>query len=64
MRPAFKFKPKYRVTILTTEECSRRPGTLSVVKGLVWFTDGSRMKEETGVGVCGQSVGRRLNISL
>jgi hypothetical protein len=35
-----------------------------VVKGLVWFTDGSRMKEGTGARVYGQSVGRRLIISL
>ena len=64
MRLAFKVEPKYRVTMLTTEECSRRHGTPSVVKGLFWYTDGSRMKEGTGVGVCGQCVGRRLNISL
>ena len=34
-----------------------------VVKGLVWFTDGSRMKG-TGAVVYGQSLGRRLIISL
>jgi len=63
MMPAFKFEPKCRVTMLTTEECSRRPGTPSVVKGIVWYTDGSRM-EGTGFGVFGKSVGRRLNISV
>jgi len=35
-----------------------------VVRGLVWFTDGSRMKEGTGARVYGQSLGRRLIISL
>jgi ribonuclease HI len=35
-----------------------------VVKGLVWFTDGSRTVEGTGAGVSGQSVDRRLSISL
>jgi hypothetical protein len=31
-----------------------------LIKGLVWFMDGSR----TGAGVYGQSVNRRLSISL
>jgi len=53
MRPAFNFEPKYRVNILTREEWSRRPGTPLVVKGLVWYTGGSRMKEGTEAGVCG-----------
>ena len=35
-----------------------------MVKGLVWFTDGSRTVEGTGVGVYGQSVNRRLSIPL
>jgi hypothetical protein len=36
-----------------------------VVKGLVWYTDGSRMKKgRAGAGVCGQSVSRKLSISL
>jgi len=32
-----------------------------VVKGLIWFTYGYRMKGGTGAGVYGQSVGRRLS---
>jgi hypothetical protein len=56
MRPAFNSEPKYRVTVLTREEWTRGPGTPPVVKGLVWFTDGS--------GVSGISVGRRISISL
>ena len=54
MRPAFNFEPKYRVTMLIREEWTR---------GLIWFRNGSRM-EGTRAGVYGQSVGRRLSISL
>jgi hypothetical protein len=57
------YEPKYRANMLTRES-TRGPGTPPVVKGLVWFTDGSRMKEGTGAGVYGQYVGRRLSISL
>jgi len=64
MKPVFNLEPKYRVTMLTTEEWTRSPGTPPVVKGLVWFTDGSRTEEGTGAGVFGQSVNRRLSISL
>jgi len=35
-----------------------------VVKGLVWFTDGSRTAEGTGAGVYEHSVNRRLSIPL
>ena len=38
--------------------------TPPVVTGLVWFTDGSRMKEGAGAEVHGKSVGRRFSISL
>jgi hypothetical protein len=61
MRPTFNLEPKYRVTMLTREEWIRGPGT-PVVKGLVWFTYGSRKMEGTGAGVCRQSLGRRLSI--
>jgi hypothetical protein len=64
MRPAFNLEPKYRVTMLTREEWTRGPGTPPVIKGLLWFTDGSNMMEGTGAGVYGQSVGRRLSIPL
>jgi hypothetical protein len=64
MSPDFNLEPKYRVTVLTEDEFTRGPGTSSVVKGIVWFTDGSRTVEGTGAGVCGPSVGRRLSISL
>jgi hypothetical protein len=64
MRPTFNFEPKYRVTMLTREDWTKGTGTHSVVKGLVWFTDGSKMKEGTRAGVYGQSVGRRLSFSI
>jgi len=64
MRQVFNFDPKYRVTMLTRGEWTRGNGTPHVLKGLIWFTDGSRMKKGTRAGVYGQSVGGRLRISL
>jgi len=64
MRSAFNFEPKYMVTMLTTEDWTRGTGTPPVVKGLVWFTDGSSMKEGTAARVYGHSVGRSLSFSL
>jgi len=64
MRPVFNLVTKHRVTMFTRDEWTRGTGTLPTVKGLVWFTDGSRIAEVTGTGVYGQSVGRRLKISL
>jgi len=64
MRSVYNLEPKYRVTILAREEWTGSPGTPPVVKGLVWFTDGSRTVEGTEAGVCGQSVNRRLSIPL
>ena len=34
------------------------------VKGLAWNTDGFKMREGTGAGAYGQSVGRRVSFSL
>jgi len=53
MRPAFNFEPKYRVIMLTREDWIKGTGTPPVVKGLVWFTVGSKMKEGTGTGIYG-----------
>jgi len=64
MRLAFNIELKYRVTMLTREEWTKGTGTPPPVKGFIWFTDGSKMKEGTGAGVYGQSVGRRLSFSL
>ena len=63
MKPVLNLEPKYRVTVLTREEWTRGPGTPSAIKGLVWFTDGSRTTEGTGAEVYGQSANRRLSIS-
>jgi len=35
-----------------------------LMKGPIWFTDGSRTVEGTGAGIYGQSVKRRLSISV
>jgi hypothetical protein len=64
MRQAFNFEPKYRVFIVTREDWTKGTGTPPVVKRLVWFADRSKMKEGTGAGVYGQSVGRTLTLSL
>jgi len=60
----FNLEPKSTVTTLAREEWTRGPGTPSMFKGLVWFTDGSRTTEGTGAGVYGQSVNRRLSIAV
>jgi hypothetical protein len=44
IRPPFNFEPKYRVIMLTREDWTKGTGTPPVVKELVWFTDGSKMK--------------------
>jgi len=64
MRPAYNFEPQYRVTTLTREEWAKATGAPPAVKGLVWFTDGSKMRDGAGVGVYGQSVRRRLSFPL
>jgi len=64
MRSAFNLEPNSRVTILTREDWTKATGAPPAVNGLVWFTVGSKMREETGAGVYGQSVGRRLSFSL
>jgi hypothetical protein len=64
MRPAFNLESEYRVTVLTREDWTKGTCAPSAVKGLVWFTDGSKVRERTGAGVYGQSVGRRLSFSL
>jgi hypothetical protein len=64
MRPAFNLEPRYRVTLLTREDWTRGSGSPPKIKGLIRYTDGSRMKEGTGAGVYGQSVERRLSFSV
>jgi len=43
--------------MLTREDWTKPAGALPAVKGLVLFTDGSKMREGKGAGVYGQSVG-------
>ena len=64
MRPEFNFEPKYRVTMLAREDWTKRTGSPPAVKGLIWFTDGSKIREGTGAGVYGQSMRRRLSFSV
>jgi hypothetical protein len=64
MRPTYNFEPRYRVVALTREDWTSGTGTPPNVKGHVWFTDGSRMREGTGAGVFGQPKGRRLSLPL
>jgi len=49
---------------LTREEWTEGPGAPPTVKGLVWYTDGSRMQRGTSAAVYGQSSGIRLSICL
>jgi len=49
--------------MLKREDWTTTTGAPPAVKGLIWFTDGSSMREGIGVGVYGQSV-RRLSFSL
>jgi ribonuclease HI len=64
IRPAFNREPKYMVTMLTREDWTKGTGAPPAVKGLVWFTEGSKMREGTRAGVYGQSVERKLSFSL
>jgi hypothetical protein len=64
MRSAYNFEHKYRVMMLTSEEWTKGTGTPLVVKGLVWFTDGSKMQRGTRAGVYRQSKKSRLSFSL
>jgi hypothetical protein len=43
MKPAYNFELKYMVTILTRDAGTKGTGT-SVFKGLVWITDGSKVR--------------------
>jgi len=45
MRPAFNPEHKYRVTVLTGEDWTIETGAPTAVKGLNWFTEGSKNRE-------------------
>ena len=49
---------------MTREDWTKATGAPPAVKGLVWFTDRSKMREGTRARVYGQSVGQRLSFSL
>jgi hypothetical protein len=53
MRPAYNFEPKYRVKLLSRKDWTIGTGTPPIVKGHVWFTDGSWMEEGLGLGSMG-----------
>ena len=44
MLPAFNLEHQYRVIMLTREDWTKATGDSPAVKGLVWFTDGSKMR--------------------
>ena len=50
--------------MLTREDWTKATGAPSAVKGLAWYTDGSKTREGTRVRGYGQSVGQRLSFSL
>jgi hypothetical protein len=51
--------------MLTREEWTKGSGSPPVIKGLVWYTDGSRMQGgRAGAGIYGQSLVRTLSISV
>jgi hypothetical protein len=49
--------------MLTREDGTKGLGAPPEVKGLVWYTDGSKMRAGTGAGVYGQYL-RKLSFSL
>jgi len=49
MMPAFNPEPKNRVTTVTREDWTKGTGDPTAVKGLIWFTEGSKMSEGTGL---------------
>jgi hypothetical protein len=61
MRPAYHFEPKYGVMVLTREDRTTGTRTPPIVKGHVWYIDGSRMWRGTGAGIYGQTIRRRLH---
>jgi hypothetical protein len=61
MRPTHNFEPQYRVMVLTREDWTMGPGTPPIVKGDIWFTDGSQMG---GGGLGPGSMGNPLGEGL
>jgi hypothetical protein len=61
MRPAYSLEPKCSVTLSTREEWNKRPRPPPVLKGLVWFTNGSRTQWGARAGVFWRSW-RRIDV--
>jgi len=57
MRPVYNFEPQYRVTMLTRDDWTKATGAPPAVKGLVLFTDRSKMRGVGGPGL--ESMGNR-----
>jgi hypothetical protein len=53
MRLIYNLKPRYRVVALTKEDWTTGTGTPPIIKGHVWFTDGSQMWGGTWARVYG-----------
>ena len=64
VRLAFNLESQYIVILLLREVWTETAGVPPAIKGIVWFTDGSRMKAGTGRGVYMQSVGWMFSFSL
>jgi len=64
MRPACHLEPKYRVTMLTREDWTKGSGAPPEAKGLIWYTEGSKMREGTGARDYGQSVKKKAQLFL
>lgn len=58
MRPAFNLDPECRVTMLTREDWTKEKAASPAFKGLVCFKVGCRVREGTGAGFYGKSVGK------
>ena len=63
MRSVYSFEPQYRDTMLTREDWTKATSA-PAVKGLTWYTEGSKMRKGTGTGLYRQLVGQRLSCYL
>jgi hypothetical protein len=64
VRLAFNLESQYSVIVLLREVWTETAGVPAAIKGLVWFTELSRMRAGTGAGVYMQSLGWMFSFSL